>query len=89
MKKISREKNSRINKINNNYSKVSFLAQFGLIKNEQSNKLKMIALSEMYKFKFGLKDCFIKISRIDKVKSTVKIVKRKIKIKRDENFLYF
>lgn len=89
MRKISENKSNRINIINNGYSQIGFLAQLELIKNKENDRLKAIALHELYTLKFGLKECRIKLSRIDEVNSTVKVGKRRIKSKRDENFIYF
>lgn len=76
MEKISKYKNSRIDSIDHGYSQVGFLAQLELIKNEKN------------KIKYGLKQCIVKLFRIDEV-NTSKLDKRKIKIKRDPDFVYF
>lgn len=89
MEKISKEKNSRINSINNDYSQVSFLAQLELIKSNENDQLKTIALLEYYKLKYRLKECEIRISRIDEINSTTNTVKRKRTLRRDKNFIYF
>lgn len=72
--------------MNNNYSQISFLAQLELIKKTKDDQFKAIALYEYYKIKYGLKECTIKLTRIEE---KTNLVKRKIRTKRDKNFVYF
>lgn len=88
MEKVSKEKHSRDNIINDGYFQINFLIQLGLIKNDRSDQLKEIAIHEFNKIKFELKECVIKLERMNKF-GKIKMVKRKRKTKRDNNFVYF
>lgn len=85
MEKVSKEKHSRVNTINDGYFQITYLSQLGLIKNEKSDQFKAVAKHELNKIKFGLKECVVKLERIDEFKRT----KRERKTKRDNNFVYF
>lgn len=89
MEELSKNKNSKINCIDNGYSQISFLAQLELIKTKRSVHLEAIAKLEYYKIKYKLKQCRIILSRIDETNSTTKIIKRKIKVKQDQDFWYY
>lgn len=86
MEKVS--KHYRVNTINDGYSQINFLIQLGLIKNDRSDQLKEITRTEFYKIKFELKECVIKLERMNEF-GKIKVVKRKRKTTRDNNFVYF